>query len=224
MRLFQQRLLTMKSNLLCAIPLGVLLVLALASRPAQAQLGIGGGFNYDQLEDLRASSVEATFENATGYHIGVFYDLSLGPFALRPGAFYRRIGAYAFHVPAGSNLPGVATEEFDVNLVEIPIDVRFRFFALPFIKPYVLAGPVITIPQAEGELSDGMEEAHMTADVGAGLEVQLPGLGLVLMPELRYGVGATRFFRDEFEIGGTTISPQEDPRLDSVMLRLNVRF
>lgn len=224
MRPFQQRLPTMTTNVSHLLPLGVLLMLVMAAvpAPAQAQIGIGAGFNYDELEDVRTSTANATFEDATGYHVGVFYDLSLGPLALRPGVFYRRIGAYAFEVPSGDLSDHI--EEFDINLVEIPIDVRFRLMAVPLLKPYVLAGPVITIPQAEGELSDGVEEAHMTADIGAGVEVQLPGLGFTLMPELRYGIGATRFFQDEFEIGDATITPQEDPRLNSVMLRLNVRF
>ena len=217
---------TMKRRLAHAILLAALLFITAATltTPAHAQLGIGAGYNYDQIDDIRTSSLDATFDNSTGYHVGLFFDAALGPFAFRPGVFYRKAGTYAFAVSDESSLLDVSTEEFDLTLIEIPLDVRYRILPLPLFKPYVFAGPVLSFPQSNGDLEEGLEDLYLTADIGAGVELTVPGLGFTLMPELRYGIGTTRFIRDEFEIGGTTVSPQESPRMNSVMLRLNLRF
>jgi len=37
-----------------------------------AQIGVGAGLNFNDLDDIEAGSVDATFDNATGYHFGVF--------------------------------------------------------------------------------------------------------------------------------------------------------
>lgn len=207
--------------------LTALLLMAMAATPelTHAQLGVSGGLNFNQMGDINAENVQANFESATGYHVGVFYDAALGPIALRPGVMYRRVGEYRFpevNVPGDIDLPDEAS--FDMSQIEVPIDLRWRVLPLPLVKPYLLASPVLTFPRAEGELSDGVRSANLTADIGAGAEVRLPGLGLTLMPELRYGIGTTPFLKDEFDIGGATIRTQEEPRLNAVMLRLNVRF
>jgi len=211
----------MKRNAPLTACLTVLLLIATATftAPVQAQPGIAGGLNFNQLDDINTGSVNANFRSATGYHIGVFYDLALGPIAIRPGIMYRRVGEY--HFPE-LQLPD--RDSFSMSLVEVPIDVRWRLLPTPLVKPYLLAGPVLTFPQAEGDLDDGVESTNLTADLGAGIEVTLPGLGFTLMPEFRYGIGATKFIKDEFMIGNTTVNPEDEPRLNSIMLRLNVKF
>lgn len=214
----------MKKNVLSAAVLTAFLFVAIAllAVPARAQVGIGGGFNFSQVGDISTSSAKASFDNSAGYHIGVFYDLGLGPLAVRPGIFYRQVGT--FEVPAASGPAEDAAERFDLDLIEIPLDVRYRLLPTPLVKPYLLAGPVLTFSQAEDDLEDGIEDVYLTGDIGAGVEIAMPGIGFTLMPEFRYGLGTTRFIEDEFEIGDTTVNPQEDARLNSVVLRLNVRF
>lgn len=210
----------MKQNALFTASLALLLTAAFAFAPsAQAQVGLAGGYNYNQLDDISATDVEANFENASGYHIGIFYDLGLGPIAIRPGIFYRQVGTYEF-----GDLPDVdEVERIDLNAVEVPIDVRWRVLPLPLVKPYLLAGPVITFPQSDDDF-DSTESINLNADIGAGVEIVLPGVGLTLMPEFRYGIATTSLLKDEFEVRGVTVQPQDDPRLNSIMLRLNVRF
>lgn len=201
--------------------LTLLLALALAvASPAQAQVGLAGGLDFNQLDDISATNARANFESSTGYHIGVFYDLGLGPLAIRPGLFYREVGTYEF-----SDLPAVdgQTVDLDLSAIEIPIDVRWRVLPLPLVKPYLLAGPVLTFPQSEQDF-ESTKSVNLNADIGAGVEITLPGIGFTLMPELRYGIATGSFLEDEFEIGNITVDPEDEPRLNAIMLRLNVKF
>lgn len=188
--------------------------------PAQAQIGIGGGLNFNQLDDINSTNADATFEGSAGYHIGVFYDLGLGAFAVRPGIFYRQVGTYEF-----GDIPGVEDGDVDIdmNAIEVPIDVRLRLLPQAPVKPYLLAGPVLTFPQEEQDF-ESTKSVNLNADIGAGVEIVLAGAGLTLMPELRYGIATGSFLEDEFEVGGVEVEPQDDSRLNAISLRLNVRF
>jgi hypothetical protein len=209
----------MKRNVLRIASLALLLaVVMMAASPAKAQVGLTGGLNFNQLDDIEASTnVRANFQNSTGYHIGVFYDLGLGPIAFRPGLIYRQVGTYEF-----SDLPS-GTEEINLNAIEVPLDLRWRILPLPLVKPYLLAGPVLTFPQSEDDF-DSTESLNLNADIGAGVEITLPGIGFTLMPELRYGIATSSFLQDEFEVNGVDVQPQDEARLNSIMLRLNVKF
>ena len=191
-----------------------LLVGTAALQPAQAQLGVAAGLNFQSLDDFDTGNAEATYESSTGYHVGLFYDLAVGPLALRPGLFYRDIGGYA-----------VNDENFDINLIEVPLDVRFRLFALPFVKPYLLASPVLNFPQGDDAFGEGLEDFAVSGNVGLGVEFSLPGVGFRLMPEFRYAFGLQSYFSDEeFELGGFTFDPSDTPNESAYMLRLNVGF
>jgi hypothetical protein len=205
----------MKQHILRTASLTVLLCLAMAVvTPAHAQIGIAGGLNFNQLEDIDADT-DATYENAAGYHIGVFYDLAAGPLGIRPGIFYREVGTYEF---------GDLDADLDLNAIEVPIDVRLRLLPTAPVKPYLLAGPVLTFPQSNTEDFEGTKSVNLNADIGAGVEIVLPNAGITLMPELRYGIATSSFLEDEFEVGDVTVDPQDDPRLNAISLRLNVRF
>lgn len=183
------------------------------SAPLQAQgLGIAAGANFNQLDDIDVGSTSATFDNSTGYHLGVFLELGGGPLSLRPGVYYHKVGRYEF--PGGT--------EIDLAAIEVPVDVRLALATAGPLRPYILGAPVLTFPRTD-EFSDAVEDITLTADIGAGLEVNLGGLRL--LPELRYGIGVTDYLSDAFEIGDTTITPAEsDRRVSKVMLRLNVMF
>lgn len=191
------------------------LAVLLLAGPSRGQgVGIVGGLNFSQLDDIQATDVSASFESSTGYHVGAFVDLGFGPVSIRPAVLYRDVGTYEFEGVSGDG-------ELDLSAFEIPVDVRWRVLPLPLVHPYLLAGPVLTFPRS-GDDSGGTEDVNLNADVGVGVELALGGL--TLMPELRYGIATSSFLEDEFEVGGVTVRPQDDPRQNSVMLRLNVRF
>jgi hypothetical protein len=184
--------------------------------PVQAQgLGIAAGANFANRHDIDVGNARATFDNSTGYHVGIEFEVGSGPLAVRPGIFYQRLGTYDF--PSG--------EAFDLSAIEVPVDLRLTVLSLPVLRPYLVAGPVLTFPSANGAFGDAVKSASLTADIGAGVAIALPGTGFVLMPELRYSAGVTDYLKDSFQIGGTTITPTNDSRrLAKVMLRLHLFF
>ena len=193
----------------------VVTVLGVAAAPAQAQLGVAAGLDFDSLDDIETTTSttnNATVDNSTGYHVGVIYDLGLGPLNLRPGFFYRNVGSFEF--PDG---------ESDVTAWEVPVDVRLTVLPTPLVSAYVLGGPKAFFPQGDGDFDDSLEEVSYTFNVGVGADVSVPGVGLTLQPELRYEFGASEYLDDDFEVGGTSFEPS-DQTLSAFALRLNVLF
>ena len=191
------------------------LLLSISGTPAQAQLGVTGGLNFDSLDDINES---ATLDNSTGYHVGIVYDLGLGPVSIRPGLLYRDVGSFEF-----SGVPNVDVDEVDVTAFEVPVDVRVTIFPFPLVSPYVLGGPNAFLPRSDSDaFDDGLEDVSLTFNVGVGADVSVPGVGLTLQPELRYEFGATDYI-DDFSIGDTDFNPT-DRKLSAFALRLNVLF
>lgn len=200
------------------------LLFVLGTAPAQAQLGITGGLNFESTDDIQNSGggPNAAFDNSTGYHLGVVYDLGLGPVSVRPGFLYRKVGSYEIQgQDVGSEVTG---GNFDVTAYEVPVDLRFTVLPTPVISPYLLAGPQFTFVNGEDEFDDATEDLSFSLNIGAGTDITLPGLPITLQPELRYEFGATTFIKDDFEIGDQTISPEDSPRFSAFSLRLNVLF
>jgi hypothetical protein len=180
--------------------------------PAQAQLGIAAGLNYSNFSEAREDAANEGLDNADGYHIGVFYDLSVGPVALRPGVFYRRVGEVEFD-------PGTL-REVDLSSIDVPIDVRLRV-PFPIISPYVLAGPVLSWPSSgDEEFGDRLEDMVISANIGAGVEVGLPGIGLRLMPEIVYAFGISDYISEE-SVAGIDFDEQ---KTNVLMVRLGLKL
>ncbi len=188
-------------------------------RPAQAQLGVAVGLNFDSFTDIEVSSGSATLDNATGWHAGVFLDLALGPLALRPGVFYRDLSRIDLSVTGFTDTFGL-----DVSMIEIPVDVRIRLAPTPLIKPYAVVAPVFAFANSSdnGEVENAVQDFTVSANVGLGLELTVPGFGLKLFPEIRYAFGISRFMSEEFRIAGQTVTAADPSRNNAFMLRLGV--
>ncbi len=197
--------------------LSAFLLMALMSfaNTAQAQLGVAAGLNFEDLSDISGDR-EATFDNANGYHVGVFYDLGAGPIALRVGAFFRDVGDVEL------TLDGVE-DAFDLRMVDVPVDLRFNLTATPIISPYVMVGPVLSFPSSGNDEYDNvLADVSVSGNVGVGLAISLGSLRLY--PELRYAIGVSRFMKDNFSIGSVAFEADEMQRQNSVMLRLGIGF
>lgn len=183
------------------------LFVALVPNTAQAQgLGLAAGANFDRLSDI-----EADTDGALGYHVGLFYDARLGPLAIRPGVFYMDVGDIEFDDGEGP------AEDFDLQLIEVPIDARFRLGTTPVLTPYLLAGPVFRINASGDDFGGNMEDFSLAANAGVGLEVSIQGTGVRLFPELRYSFGINDIATDLGFEG-------EDARLNNFMIRLGLAF
>jgi len=180
-----------------------------------AQLGVAAGLNFESMSEVTGDA-EATFENSTGYHVGIFYDLGMGPISVRLGGFYRDVS----DVETTRN--GVI-DAFDLTMVDVPVDVRFNLTATPLVHPYILAGPVFSFPSStDTEYDKALEKVSVSGNVGAGLAFNLGAV--TIYPEVRYVIGVSRFMKDQFEIGGVSFDSEEVQRQNSVMIRLGVGF
>ncbi len=177
---------------------------------------MAAGLNFDRLGDISTQSGATNFDNATGYHFGVFFDLGALPIAVRPGIFIRKAGDVDW------NVTGVV-QSFDLTLIEVPIDVRIPLLQAPLLKPYILGGPVVSFPRSNrDEIQDSFEDFLLSGSIGFGVEVKVPAIGLRLYPEVRYAFGVSRFMKDSFTIGGVNFDAEDSTRLSAVMVRLGV--
>ncbi len=194
----------------------ILVTLVLTPATASAQFGVAVGANFDSLSDITGER-EATFDNASGFHVGVFYDLPLGGLALRPGLFYMNVGTFDVESV------GSAVRDVDLSLIEVPVDLRLRMMT-PLIKPYASAGPVLRFASSsDDDFSESLTNFSVAANVALGLEIGAPGAQIRLFPELRYSFGITRMTED-IEFLGATFTAEKELRLNSFMLRLGVAF
>ncbi|NND72341.1 MAG: PorT family protein [Rhodothermales bacterium] len=196
--------------------ISLMALLVIISQPASAQLGLSAGMNFEQFSDIETNSFNATFNNATGYHIGVFYDLGAGSFAVRPGVYFRNIQNIE------TTLLG-ATESFDLNMIEVPLDLRFRFASGSFLVPYVSAGPVVTFSSSSNtDFDTAINDLYVAANASAGFEFKIAGIKL--FPEFRYGFGITSITpaSEPFSIGNTNFTPVAGSTVNNYMLRLGL--
>lgn len=191
-----------------------------APQVASGQFGVAGGLNFESADDLGNGGAEATLENRTGYHFGLVYDIDAGAISIRPGLIYRRVGTYEFEVGDVD----VTTESFDLSAIEAPLDVRFPVLSTPYLGPYVLAGPMLTLPRGEDDFGEAVNELSFSFNVGFGVRIGGDDGGLQFLPELRYEFGATKFIEDDFQIAGQEFSPQSEPRFSALSLRLHLLF
>ncbi len=171
---------------------------------------MAAGLNYNTIKDIDAGGL--TKDNSTGFHFGAFLNLGGESLSVRPGVFYHRIGRY--DVPA--------EEDLVLSAVEIPLDFRLSIAPEGLIDGYLVAGPVMTFPRCP-DFDQAVETWQLTADVGGGVDLDVPGLGIRIQPELRYSIGVTDFLEESFTIGDVTVMPDDDERrISKLMLRLNV--
>lgn len=194
-----------------------LVLLLGGTQRSYAQIGIAVGLNYDNVSDLDVGDFSASYDAASGYHVGLFYDLSLGTIGLRLGALYRDLG----DIESTSDIDvAEEVENFDLTMIDFPVDIRLNLTATPLIHPYVLFGPVFSVPSSGVDFIDkNLESLLVTGNVGIGLAVNIGGISL--FPEFRYAIGITRLLKDRIEIGGVEVET-EVQRVNSTMLRLGV--
>lgn len=179
-----------------------------APDPARAQIGVMGGYSRDSLGGLDAGPDFSLAEESDGFHTGIFLDIGLGRFAVRPGIVYRRLLDAAFS--------GAEQAALDVEIVEFPLDLRLSA-PLPVATPYLLAGPSLMFPSsARAPVDEALAGTRLRIDVGVGL---VWDVGFRLWPEIRYGWG----------LGGLAGSAAESAAgssssLETLMVRIGVSF
>lgn len=196
-------------------------LLALAPSTAHAQIGVTAGLNFENTDDIKSSAGSldrsVVVDNATGYHVGVVFEFGGERLRLRPGVIFRDVGSFTLPDDAGE-----ARENFDVSVIEVPLDVRLEVLPIPLLNPYVMAGPQLGVPRGEGDFSDATEDWSLSGTVGGGLSIA--AASIKIQPEFRYQFGITDYFSDSFTVGDQTIEPAESPRYSAYSVRLSLMF
>ena len=184
---------------------------------AMAQIGFSAGYNFNRLSDINLDNRgESSFENAAGWHAELWFDMEVGSLALRPGLRYMAAGSiFEFANDANPSL----RDNFNINLFEIPIDLRFRF-NMEILTPFITVGPVLRFPSGARDEIDGMNNVSIGGGFGFGIELDF-GLFMVY-PEMKYTFGLSKFTADEFQIADIPFSTTDNQLLNGVMLRIGI--
>jgi hypothetical protein len=142
------------------------------AQEAAGQLGFSVGVNYSKLSDINLGSGSTRFEDASGWHAEVWFDMPIGPLAMRPGLRYMQAGSvFEFANDATTNF----RDDFNVNMFEVPLDFRFRF-NMEIATPYVAIGPVLRFPSARRSEVTGMKSLNVGGGFdGSGSRYVVPG-------------------------------------------------
>jgi hypothetical protein len=188
--------------------------------PSHAQIGVSAGLNFEQAGDIKdATGTKAALNTATGYHFGLSFEFGTDRFRLRPGIMFRNVGTY--DLSSGADAQD-ATREFDVSVIEIPLDLRMKVLPIPYVNPYVMAGPMVALPRSEGDFSDATRDWSFSGNVGAGLSISISSVKI--QPEVRYQFGLTDYISDSFTVGSETINPVDSPEFSAFSARLTFMF
>lgn len=206
-----------KQRIALTVLLTAILSLGLGNKQeVAAQIGFSAGYNFNKLTDIDLGGGLSSFENASGWHAELWFDLDVGSLALRPGLRYMSAGSiFEFANDADPNF----RDNFNINLFEIPIDFRFRF-NMEVLTPFITVGPVLRFPSGAKDEITGMNNVSVAGGFGFGIELDM-GV-FMLYPEMKYTFGLSEFTGDEFEIAGRTFSTTDTQLLNGVMLRLGV--
>ena len=167
-------------------------------------LGVAGGVNFSSLGD----AAERELDSSTGFHAGVFADVSALFFSARTGIFYQRIG----DIPGA----GEGLEDGTVQFLTVPVDFLIQS-PTPVAKVYGLVGPEFRFPL--GDLNFGTlgatekVDVNTAVNVGVGAKAGIPITGPNGFIELRYAYDLT---------GIADTDSDQDYKVNVVMLRVGV--
>lgn len=194
--------------------LALLAAALLALAPAaHAQLpsisiGVAGGPNFSSFNEINGANLDGT----TGYHAGLFADVSVPFIALRTGVYY---------LTAGNVQTESGADIVKADFITVPVDFRLQT-PTPVVRAYVLAGPEFRFPVSSddgggiGAPSVERRSVNVAANVGVGVAFKAPLVGPSAFAELRYSQDVTGFAEQQ---GLTT---DNEYKLSLVQIRVGV--
>lgn len=202
-----------------------------AQVPPGGQVGISVGGNFETLDDVSGGETEVAFDSPFGFNLGLSYDQPLGTakplssFSVRPAVVARRVGQYGFPASIqGDGAELLQGETFTLWMLEFPVDARYQ---IPVdtgpVSLYGLLGPQISFPRADSDFDAALKNVSYSVNIGAGGEFELP-YGLTVMPELRYELGVTDAFEDEFSYRFRSFSINNSPNFGGPTPRVHVAY
>ena len=196
------------------LPFAAALALLALTPAAHAQIlpsvsiGVAGGPNFSSFNEIANASLDGT----TGYHIGVYGDVSIPFVAFRTGVYY---------LSAGDVQTANGNDAVKADFITVPVDFRFQT-PTPIVKAYVLAGPEFRFPV--GSVGDAISggpivdksSVNVAANIGVGASFKAPLVGPAAFLELRYSQDVTGFA----DVAGLTTD--NTYKVSLVQLRLGV--
>lgn len=203
----------------------IVIGMGLMASPVQAQLGAAAGYGLNMINQPSfSSSASNSFESTGGMSAGIFYNFPFGRVALRPGVFVQQ-SSFEWHVAETMFSP----LESSMRTASIPVDLRYRFPMEQF-SPYVVAGPGFNfLHTAQTDLRQALDNPKGTTyftsvNLGAGIELPFEGLGLVLLPEVRYSHALSGFMEEEYIVRTVPYSSDGSRRISNLTFRLGIQF
>lgn len=214
---------TRRSGSIACAALAALLAFASAAEAGMGS-GIALGLNYASLGDIDVGNSETTYEKRTGSHFGFYFQSALGPLGVRAGAIYLNAGPLFEGLADDLDGSPYFDDSFDVRFFVVPVDLQFRI-AAPMLSPYVLVGPEMRFNTTDaGAFEDNFRSVVWGGNVGIGVELELPFLGLSIAPELRYAFDLTDLTEETIEIGEASYDLTDPYRAGMYHLRVHVGF
>lgn len=200
--------------------------LTLAASPAQAQLGVAAGYSLNIVNQPSfSSSLQNSFNSSGGVSAGLFYNFPLGDrISLRPGVFVQQSN-FAWELD-GINFSPIKS---DIRMGELPVDVLYHF-SMEQARPYIVAGPSFKFahtnrPELRQVLDSPKGTTGFTAiNLGAGIEIPFAGLGLKLLPELRYSHALSGFFKEDYTVRTVEYDTDGALSMSNLTFRLGISF
>ena len=171
-------------------------------------LGVAGGPNFSSFNEINGTTLDGT----TGYHAGLFADVSVPFIALRTGVYY---------LTAGNVQTASGADVVKADFITVPVDFRLQT-PTPVVRAYVLAGPEFRFPLTESDGGVGSlptvdrRSVNVAANVGVGVAFKAPLVGPSAFAELRYSQDITGFAEQR---GLTT---DNEYKLSLVQIRIGV--
>lgn len=190
--------------------------------PAWSQMRIGliGGLSFSSLSEINADNALVEFGNKNAFHAGVFLDFQLGALSIRPTALYLNTG------PLFEGAPFLIRDTFNMVYIAVPLDLVYTLNTGLF-KPYFFAGPELRLlnsGEAPVDIKEDFKQIVANATAGVGVEFNIPGTSMTLMPHLRYSFGLSEITEKTYMVGDVTVQTDGNAKVNSWLLSLGLVF
>jgi hypothetical protein len=171
-----------------------------------------------------SSAAQNSFEPTGGFNFGLFYDFRFGAVTLRPGLFIRQAD---FDWELEGINPNLNPLQSSVRVAEFPIDLLYHFRG-PTMSPYIVVGPSFSFLHTDQpDLRQSLDNpkgstSYPSLTLGAGLEFQPPGWGIILLPEIRYSFALDGFLEEDYIVRTVSYSADASQRMSSLVVRLGI--
>lgn len=194
------------------------LIVPVEDARSQINYSFAAGPNITTLEVDFEDLERPRYDPVIGFFAGVTAGLELGPASVHAGATYVNAGA----IFDGSEF--LDRDNFDVNFITVPVDVRIFLPISLMASPYLLGGGELRyqldLSDTDQGFEDSLERQSIAASIGAGIRLNVPGLGLRIAPEVRYAIDVTGLSSGEVTVSDEVLRIRDEFRAD--MLRFGL--